>query len=313
MMMKLRARAGVAAVIGIVAAAAPASARAQFPVPYGAAAVQAFVNGELFTPTSVVGANNGCRPTVAHPFPVVLVHGTIEDEGSNWVTLAPLLANNGYCVFALNYGQTQLSFGDRVDGLGDIPTSAMQLSAFIHHVLRVTGASQVDVVGHSQGGMMPGYYLRFLGGASRVHVLIGLAPSNHGTTVNGLVTLIDAIPGLPALVANTARLLGAPSLTQQTVGSMFMTKLFAHGDTVPGPRYVVIETNHDEIVTPYTNAFLSAPNATNILVQNQCPGDPVAHVGISFDGPALQDVLNQLSNRPSGSFRPTCTNFGVAF
>ncbi len=56
-------------------------------------------------------------------------------------------------------------------------------------VLAATGAKQVDIVGHSQGGMMPRYYLRFLGGAAKVETLVGLAPSNHGTTVNGLFTL----------------------------------------------------------------------------------------------------------------------------
>lgn len=37
---------------------------------------------------------------------MVLVHATFADEGSNWVTLAPLLANNGYCVYGFNYGET---------------------------------------------------------------------------------------------------------------------------------------------------------------------------------------------------------------
>jgi hypothetical protein len=36
--------------------------------------------------------------------------------------------------------------------------------------------------------MMPRYYLKFLGGASSVHTLIGLAPSNHGTTLDGIGT-----------------------------------------------------------------------------------------------------------------------------
>ena len=31
--------------------------------------------------------------------------------------------------------------------------------------------------------MMPNYYIKFLGGAAKVNELIGLAPSNHGTTL----------------------------------------------------------------------------------------------------------------------------------
>jgi hypothetical protein len=98
---------------------------------------------------------------------------------------------------------------------------------------------------------------------------------------------------------------------QQEEGSAFETHLFAEGDTVPGPRYVVIESDHDEIVTPYTNAFLSGPAVTNILIQNQCPTDPVGHIGMATDSPVLQNVLNQLSASPNSSFKATCTNFGI--
>ena len=52
-------------------------------------------------------------------------------------------------------------------------------------VLAATGAAKVDLVGHSQGGMMPRYYLKFLGGAALVNRLVALAPSNHGTTLDG--------------------------------------------------------------------------------------------------------------------------------
>lgn len=306
------------AMLAAVCAAASANARAlpvprplpvarPLPVLYGTAALLDFTYHELFAPTSVAGANDGCRPDRAHPYPVVLVHGTAEDEGSNWVSLAPLLADNGYCVYTLNYGETSVSDGDRFDALGDIPTSASRLATFIDQVLAETGASQVDIVGHSQGGMMPGYYIKFLGGAAKVHTLIGLAPSNHGTTVDGLESLLTSTPGVDSLLASDA-----PSVSEQLEGSAFMTNLFAGGDTVPGPRYVVIESTHDEIVTPYTNAFLTGPRVTNILIQDQCPTDPVEHIGISEDSPALHDVLNQLSARPDPSFEPRCNDFGAA-
>ncbi|HUE26367.1 MAG TPA: alpha/beta fold hydrolase, partial [Solirubrobacteraceae bacterium] len=227
-------------------------------------------------------------------------------------TLAPLLANNGYCVYGFNYGQTILSgLLGSIDGLGNIEQSAEQLSSFVNNVLAKTGASKVDMVGHSQGGMMPNYYLRFLGGAAKVHTLIGLAPSNHGTTVDGLVTLIGNFPFASLAVNSFLGVIGAPALPQQEVGSAFIKKTFGSGDTVSGPRYVVIETTHDEVVTPYTNAFLSGPAVTNITIQNQCPADPVGHIGMFEDSPSLQNVLNQLSASPSSSFQATCSKFGA--
>jgi pimeloyl-ACP methyl ester carboxylesterase len=307
----LRLKVSLVSVIAVaaVAVAGPATASAALPVPYGSEALADFAFHEVYAPTSVAGANDNCTPSAAHPYPVVLVHGTVEDEGSNWVSLAPLLANNGYCVYAFNYGETLLSLLGRVDGLNYIEHSAEELSGFVNAVLSKTGASKVDIVGHSQGGMMPNYYLKFLGGASKVNVLVGLAPSNHGTTIDGLTTLLEEIPG-SSLLGGLLADLGAPSLPQQEVGSAFETHLFSGGDTVAGPRYVVIETTHDEVVTPYTNAFLSGPDVTDITIQSQCPSDPAEHIGLTEDSPALQNVLNQLSSTPNQSFEATCSNYG---
>jgi triacylglycerol esterase/lipase EstA (alpha/beta hydrolase family) len=309
--MRLKVWLVVLAAVIVAAIALPAGADAALPVPYGKAALADFAFHEVFAPTTVAGANTSCSPSPSHPYPVVLVHGTAEDEGSNWVSVAPLLANNGYCVYAFNYGETNLSLSGRVDALNYIQRSAQELSDFINSVLSSTGASKVDIVGHSQGGMMPNYYLKFLGGASKVNLLLGLAPSNHGTTADGLTTLLEQIPG-SSVLGGLLALVGAPAIPQQLVGSAFETHLFSGGDTVPGPRYVVIETTHDEVVTPYTNAFLSGPNVTNITIQNQCPTDPTEHIGLTEDSPALQNVLNQLSGRPDPSFTATCTNFGAA-
>jgi triacylglycerol esterase/lipase EstA (alpha/beta hydrolase family) len=309
-MVTVKLRLAVLATVLLAAIAVPAGADAALPVPYGKAALADFAFHEVFAPITLAGANTNCSLSPSHPYPIVLVHGTAEDEGSNWVSAAPLLANNGYCVYAFDYGQTSLSLEGRVDALNYIQSSAQELSDFVNSVLSRTGASKVDIVGHSQGGMMPNYYLKFLGGASKVNLLIGLAPSNHGTTVDGLTTLLEQIPG-SSLLGGLLAVVGAPSIPQQLVGSAFETHLFSGGDTVPGPRYVVIETTHDEIVTPYTNAFLSGPNVTNITIQSQCPTDPTEHIGLTEDSPALQNVLNQLSARPDQSFTATCANFGA--
>jgi len=156
---------------------------------------------------------------------------------------------------------------------------------------------------------MPNYYVKFLGGASKVNLLIGITPSNHGTTMSGLTTMLADMPG-GSEIGNLLSDMGAPALTEQALGSTFMSNLFASGDTVAGPRYVVIETSHDEIVTPYTNAFLNGSNVTNILIQNQCPSDPTGHIGATEDSPVAQNVLNQLSTSPNPSFQAGCGNYG---
>jgi hypothetical protein len=73
---------------------------------------------------------------------------------------------------------------------------------------------------------------------------------------------------------------------------------------VPGVRYTVIQTSLDDVVTPYSSAFLTGPHVTNILLQRQCPSDLSDHLGISFDEIALRDVLNALD--PAHAVAPRC-------
>src|SRR5450432_2812946 len=140
-MFKVRAMIATAAA-ALAVVAAPATASAKYTVPYGNTALGDAVWNETWAPESVQGANNNCKPSTAHPYPVVLVHATLADEGSNWVTLAPLLANEGYCVYAFNYGETAASLpiipfitAGRIDALGHIEKSAEELRSFVNSVL----------------------------------------------------------------------------------------------------------------------------------------------------------------------------------
>jgi triacylglycerol esterase/lipase EstA (alpha/beta hydrolase family) len=231
---------------------------------------------------------------------VVLVHGTFADMSDSWQALSPLLVNNGYCVFALNYGAANGSGSVGIYGVGDITQSAQQLATFVDKVLRATKASKVDMVGHSQGGMMPRYYIKFLGGASKVHTLVGLAPSNHGTTLEGLTTLSGYFPDANQFVGADCE-----ACVQQEAGSSFLTNLNAGGDTVAGVDYTVIESRYDEVVTPYTSAFLSGPHVTNITLQDQCALDYGEHLSMPYDHIADIDVLNALD--PGHPQSPACT------
>jgi triacylglycerol esterase/lipase EstA (alpha/beta hydrolase family) len=274
---------------------APASA--DLPVFYSGAYGYAHVSPTASPP----GANDwSCKPGSAHPRPVVLVHGTFADMSDSWQALSPLLKNNGWCVFALNYGSYAGSGALGIYGTGEIRNSARELSAFVDKVLGATGASRVDFVGHSQGGMMPRYYLKFLGGAAKVHTVVGLSPSNHGTTVDGIGLLARFFPGGEQFTGALC-----PACEEQIVGSAFLAELNSGGDTVPGVEYTVIQTRYDQVVTPYTSAFLSGSNVENILLQSQCILDLGDHLSMPYDHIADADVLTALD--PLHPRHPLCT------
>jgi pimeloyl-ACP methyl ester carboxylesterase len=257
----LRRLARVSAALAVLAAAAAPAASADVT--------------DLLPSTSPPGANDfTCEPTAAHPSAVVLVHGTFEGATDNWATVSPQIKAAGYCVFALEYG-------DR--GTGDIAASAGQLQRFVDAVLAATGATKVSLVGHSQGGMMPRWYIKFLGGAAKVDDLVGLAPSNHGTTNPG------------AFVTGATF---CPACDQQRAGSAFLRQLNA-GDETPGAvSYTAVETRYDEVVTPFTSAFLApGPNTANILLQDACPNEVVDHQFIPDSALAMRWTLQALGRR----------------
>ncbi|MFI1396510.1 esterase/lipase family protein [Streptomyces sp. NPDC020681] len=261
-----------------------------------------------FTPSAAAadsaphsGWNNySCKPSAAHPRPVILVHGTFGNSWDNWLSLAPYLVKRGYCVFSLDYGQ--LPGVPLFNGLGPIDKSAEQLDVYVDKVLSATGASETDLVGHSQGGMMPRHYLKFLGGADKVNALVGLAPDNHGTTLSGLTKLLPYFPGAEELLSAAT-----PGLADQMVGSAFITKLNEGGDTVPGVNYTVISTRYDQVATPYRSQYLDGPNVRNVLVQDLCPLDLSEHLAIGlFDRIAYHEVANALD--PAHATRTTCAS-----
>ncbi len=129
---------------------------------------------------------------------------------------------------------------------------------------------------------------------------MGLAPSNHGTTLEGLFTLAEHFPGADALVGSVCT-----ACEEQESGSPFLAKLNAGDETLAGVHYTVIESANDEVVTPYTSAFLSGRKVTNILLQSQCPLDQGEHLSMPYDHIADADVLDALD--PAHPVTAPCT------
>ncbi|MEU5187742.1 alpha/beta fold hydrolase [Streptomyces klenkii] len=283
-----------------LACAASALALAITAVAASASAAPAVAKTGVTGKTVTSGWNDwSCKPSAAHPDPVVLLHGTWANQLDTWFVLAPELAAKGYCVYSLDYGK--LPYMPGLNGQGPLVKSAGEVSAFVDKVLRSTGTKKVDIVGHSQGGgPLPRYYMEFMNGASKVDKLIGLAPDNHGATASGLGTLARKVPGVSKALS-----LSLPGLEDQIVGSEFMKKLNSKPDTVPGVKYTVISTKYDEIATPYKSQQLSGPNVRNVVVQDLCKLDVSEHIALGLvDRIAFHEVKNALD--PAHATPTTC-------
>jgi pimeloyl-ACP methyl ester carboxylesterase len=274
---------------------ASTAAAANFPVQPNivAGALAAAANPDQSPP----GTNNfACKPSTAHPFPVVLIPGTFSVMEDDFGALAPILANAGYCVFSLNYGGTP---GALIQAIGPSATSAQQVAAFVTKVKQATGVARVDLVGHSQGGLLGEYYLKVLGGAPNVHSFVGLSPTTHGTTLDGLTNLASFFPGADNVVGGLCA-----ACVDQEKGSAFLAPLDSGPIAQAGVHYTVIETLNEFVVTPVGSSFINESGVTNMYVQSQCLNDTVDHADLAYDQVTIQDVFNALD--PAHAHVPNC-------
>ena len=287
----MRALSRAAAVVAAFALLLPFGGQAvaePLPVPHN---FPAGFMAELSNPGgSLPGSNDySCEPTAEHPRPVVLAHGTFLSRQASWSTYVPLLKNEGYCVFALTYGAKQDTLWPLgvIGGVGPIEDSAREFGDFVDEVLAATGAAQVDVLGHSQGTLMPNYYVKFLGGAEKVRNYVSLAPLWAGTDSTGAQGAAESQMDLIADVC--------PACVQMDPDSDFIAKTNEGGSPyVPGVAYTNIATRYDDTVVPYTSGLAPGPQTTNIVVQDQCELDMSTHGPLAASPVAAGHVLNAL-------------------
>jgi triacylglycerol lipase len=288
-----------ALVVGAQSFAEPVGAATPYPVSYH------FIGDAIRygAQPSPPGANDGtCRPSAAHPRPVVLVHGTAGNASSNWASMSASLANAGYCVYALTYGVPtfEAALPVKFGGLNTMESSAEEIKVFVTRVLAATGAAKVDIVGHSQGTMVPNYYAKFLGGAPFIDRYVSLSPFWQGGgpaflaqwQALGFAYGIDAAKFFPLCGA-------CPEFVR---GSVFMNTMRAGGAAVPGITYTNIVTRYDEVVFPYTVGI--EPGMTNWVLQDFCALDFSDHVQIPASRTAIDLVLNALD--PAHAHTPRC-------
>lgn len=107
------------------------------------------------------------------PRPVVVLHGYAMNR-ANFIVLAARMAKAGLGpIYGFEYWT-----------LGRTAAAARQLGWFVDQVRESTGAAQVDVVGHSMGGVVGRYYVTLGGGDGIVNRLITIGSPHAGTEVS---------------------------------------------------------------------------------------------------------------------------------
>ncbi|KAB2379275.1 alpha/beta fold hydrolase [Actinomadura montaniterrae] len=249
-----------------------------------------------------------CRPSAAHPNPVVLLHGLGGNGPGNFLTLGPALAAAGYCVYAETYGEALPPIP--VGGFQPIDASAREVSALIDKVLTRTGASKVDLIGHSEGGFLSLYIPKFVPGkAARIDRVVAIAPPTHGTSFAGLVAIARGL-GIMDQVNQVMATAGCKACTELTTDAPTVAKLDSGPITRPGVTYTVIASTSDVLVTPKGVSFVDEPGVTNTYVQDHCPNDPVGHIGLAYDTTVADLVTNAID--PAHP-RPVTCGTGLPF
>jgi hypothetical protein len=171
--------------------------------------------------------------------------------------------------------------------MGDIQVAGQYL-VYALRTMHARAHRQVDVLGYSQGGMLPRWALRFWPDTRPiVHDLVAIDPSNHGTVTAN------------AVCQGTC----PPADWQQAAGSHFILALNSFAETFAGIDYTVIFSHDDEIVVPNTDTNGSSSLHTgggrivNIAVQQICPADSSEHLAMgSYDPVAYALVVDALSH-----------------
>ncbi len=165
--------------------------------------------------------------------PILFVHGWSE-SASAWNTMVANFEKDGYAKSELVAYSYNTSNSNKV-------SAEKEVKVRVENLLKSTGAAKVDIIAHSMGSLNSRWYIKFLGGESKVDDWVSLGGPNHGTEF--------------------ANFCFSTACTEMRVGSKFLAELNA-GDETPGAvNYGTWWSPCDEIINPDSSVALSG--ATN--------------------------------------------------
>ena len=172
-------------------------------------------------------------------------------------------------------------------GTGDLAEQARAVGAAARRALARTGATSVDVVGYSAGGVVARLWAREGGGRSIARRVVTLGSPHHGTQLAGLAASLapDQCP---------------TACRQLTPGSALLARLNSGDETPDGPLWVSIWSTVDDVVIPPDSARLEG--ALDLTVQDVCPRSRVPHSALPTDPVVTGIVLAELAPTPLALF-----------
>ena len=167
-------------------------------------------------------------PTALQHDPILFVHG-YGGAADNFCTMIGRFRADGWSdneLYAYDY-----SF------ITSFATDAEDIRDQVNKILARTGATKVDIITHSAGAVSSRYYIKNLGGDSKVDAWVSLGGPNHGT--------------------DTADNCSFAPCVEIRLGSPFLATLNS-GDETPGViRYATWWSSCDETINPDTSVPLA--------------------------------------------------------
>ena len=191
-------------------------------------------------------------PALAHD-PILFIHGW-NASSSTWNTMVSRFKADGWTSAEL----ANWSYNFRQSNA----TTATLIQQKVDSIIRVTGATKVDIITHSMGTLSARYYVRNLGGDGKVDALVSLGGANHGTT--------------------TASICFDVSCVEMRPNSAFLTDLNSVDETWGTPRYATWWSNCDEVINPHSSVLLAGA----INSQTAC----ISHSALHEDAGVYQQV-----------------------
>lgn len=212
--------------------------------------------------------------------PVLLVHGTSVTDEENWGwTYAKQLPRVGFDVCTVQLPDFAFE---------DIQVSSEYVVYALRRMASLAGR-KVSVVGLSQGAIQPRWAIRWWPDVRTIlDDYVSMAGTNHGSAFGNASCTQSCLPSLWQQSARSenyraaSRLLTALNAGDETPGTLSYTSVYSDTDWVVQP------------VAPRATAALAG--ASNVAVQDVCPGRVVEHVQSAWDAAYYAVVLDALTH-----------------